>query len=207
MVTKFDPRTKSMGFGFTEEEAEEELLVHNARQNIDLDTSGYYKKRRDELFSWLPLPNLFSIKSLCSITYQDGYMMNTSTGLKIAVEEKPLAHYLYLFYLIGGKVTYSDFTVTMAKEVNQFFANISDKFGTLDEFPYTKPGQLTDAVDMHYLCCGGFVCRTKVKSILVCNDKQILSVDLIDGIDTDCLIAYGLAKLNIVYNGVEAFRY
>lgn len=205
MFTKFDQKTKIMGFGSTEEEAEEELRFNMARHDINSDTSGYYLKRRQELYSWMPLPTLLAIKSLGSISYTNGILQNTVTKKIIEVEPKPLAHYLYLYYILDGKVSFKDFTVTMAKEVNGFLSNISPFFGTLDDFPYTKPGSISDAVNIHYLKCGGFVCDTNTGSILVCDGTHVLSVDLLDNIDKDCLISYGLAKLGIAYNGKDAY--
>ena len=206
MFTKFDQKTKIMGFGSTEVEAEEELRFNMARHDIGSDVSGIYLKRRQELYSWMPLPTLFAIKSIGSVSYEKGYLQNTVTKKVIEVEPKPLAHYMYLYYILDGKVSFEDFTITMAKEVNSFLSNISDCFGTLDDFPYTKPADISDAVNIHHLKCGGFVCDTKTNSIIVCNGYRMLSIDLIDGIDKDCLIAYGLAKLGVAYNGIDAYK-
>lgn len=205
MFTKFDQKTKIIGFGTTEEEAEKELRFNMARHSIASDTSGYYAKRRKELYSWRPLPTLLAIKSLCSISYSEGKLYNTVTKKSVDITPKPLSHYLYLYFILGGIVSFEDFTIAMSKEINEFLANISPEFGILDDFPYIKPGNLQDATDIHYLKCGGFVCETKTGSILVCNGSRVLAVDLIEGIDRDCLISYGLAKLGIVYNGQDAF--
>lgn len=206
MFTKFDSKSRMMGFGNTEEEAIEELNFNKARVSIKNDETGYYAKRREELFSWMPLPTLLAIRSIGSIVYSDGCLENTVTQKRIKIQPKPLAHYLYLYSILDGKVSFNDFTITMSKEVNKFLSNISPEFGTLDEFPYVKPGDLVDATDIHYLSCGGFICDTRNGSILVCNDQRTLSIDLIDGVDKECLIAYGLAKLGIGYNGQEAFK-
>lgn len=206
MFSKFDAKTKTVGFGNTEEEALTELEFNKIRNDIRNDTTGYYLKRRRELFSWMPLPTLLAIKSIGSVSYRNGIIENTKTHRQLKVEPKALAHYLYLYYILDGAVSFDDFTITMSKEVNKFLNNISPIFGTLDDFPYTKPGDLSDAINIHYLTKGGFVCDTKTNSILVCNGQRVLSIDLIDSVDKNCLIAYGLAKLGIAYSGADSYK-
>jgi hypothetical protein len=208
MFTERDPKTKTMGFGNTKEEALKELILNTVRSDIKYDATGEYEKRRQELYSWLPLPTLLTIKSVCGISYNSltSKLSNTVTGKSIKITPRPLCHYLYLFYLLDGKVSFEDFTITIGKEVNIFMNNISTSIGNLDDFPYTKPGNMSEAVSIHYLKCGGFVSETANNSIIVCNGERILSIDLIDGVDKECMIAYGLAKLGIIYNSAECRR-
>jgi hypothetical protein len=209
MFTERDPRTKIMGFGSTKEEAQLELEFNKARSDISNDLSGIYLERRKELYSWLPLPTMLVIKSVCGISYDSttSELTNTATGKSVILEKKPLCQYLCLFNLIDGQISFEDFTVTVGKEIDSFMSSISADIGHLDDFPYTKPGDMTDAIDIHYLSCGGFVSETKNNSLIVCNSKTILSIDLMEGIHKDCLIAYGLAKLGILYDGKSCRRF
>lgn len=201
MIMKYDYKTNIVGIGATEAEAEAELKFNLLRHDISLDEDGYYMRRRSELYSWLPLSNVFSIKSLCSICVQNGRMFNNVTGVSMAVEPKHLAHYLYMFFLLDGMVTFDDFTITMSAEVNQFFKNISDVFGTLDDFPYTKPGHLESTTAIHVLPCGASVYETTTGEIVVSDKRKSYAIDVPAGVDVNCIIAYGLAKLGIIYNG------
>lgn len=206
MIMKYDHKTNIVGIGATEEEAEAELKFNLLRHDISYDKDGYYMKRRSELYSWLPLNNVFSIKSLCSICVRDGRMFNTTTGVSMSIEPKYLSHYLYMFFLLDGLVSFDDFTITMAAEVNQFLGNISSVFGTLDDFPYTKPGHLDTTTAIHTLPCGAYVYETTTSEIVVSDKNKSYAIDVPNGVDVNCMVAYGLAKLGVIYNGYNSRR-
>ena len=204
MHTDYSSKFKVVGFGRTPEEAKEELAFNIARQNLDNDPTGIYKKRREQLYSWLPLPNILSIREVLAISYENGFLRNNKTGEQLYIRPTKLAHYLFLFNLMGNDISFSDFTLVIGKEIDNFLANISPIFGKLDDFPYCKPGDMMDAINVTNYSHGCFSCDTKQGSeVLVCDGTKVLSIEIPEDVDKACIIAYGFAKMGIMFDGTE----
>lgn len=204
MYTEYSRERRVFGFGETAQEAKDELIFNIARQDLRNDASGKYQRRREELYTWLPLPSILSIRNVTAITYDGAFLTNNKTGDQILIKHKRMSHYLYLYNLIGSEVSFEDFTIAMGREVDEFLANISPEFGKLDEFPYTKPGEMRDAISVTNYPHKCFVCETKQgNEVLVCDGNKVLSIMVPDGVERECIIAYGFAKLNVLYDGLE----
>lgn len=206
MVKEYDKQTRVSGYGVTKKEALEELRLNMARLDINNDKTGFYKKRRTELYSWLPTSDVFSIRSVCTILYEDDRLIDANTGASILLEKEPLSHYTYMYYLLAPYLSFEDFSITIAKEVDLFLNGISPAFGHLSDFPATTPGNMSDAVDVNMIDNIGFWCRSKTNTIQVCDLQRVLEIPCISGIAEHCLVAYGFAKLGIAFTKGKAHK-
>ncbi len=203
MIKEYDAKSKVYGYGSNKLEAKYELQFNIARI---VGLTDKWMKKRDEIYSWLPLNNMLSIKGLCSIIYEDHKLINTSNGANLYLEKEPLSHYTYLYYLLAPYVTFEDFTLTISAEVDLFLHNISSSFGNMSDFPITMPGNLSDAVDQKFIGDLGFWCRTHNNTIIVCNFKSVLEVPLLHNVPEHCIVSYGFAKMGIAYSKGKYYR-
>lgn len=202
MIKLQDYKTKIVGYGIDKEEAAAELMFNLIRNNITL--SKEYMRRRNEIFAWLPLPNVLSIKGKTTIVYKDGTLQDTVTGEIIQVQPLPLSHYLYLYYLLGRYLSFEDFTITIAEEVNKFLNNISPDFGNIDDFPYLEINNDIPVTGIHQFDFPAFVGETE-DGYSAAYDKTLVHVASIDGINSQCLVSYCLARVGVAYNMYNAY--
>lgn len=204
MNTSKDNETGIVGLGLTPEEARESMRFYVERSG---KLSQETLKRRKEIHTWLPRPNILHVTGVGAIQYKDNRFINLVTGRKVPVYVKPLSHYLCLYSAFDGRLSFKDFTVTISQEVNRFLSNISDKFLTLDDFPYISPGETTTIKWSH-------ICEDPSMAIIETQNDTITLrvrgidyvVDKIMGVDYDCLISYLFAYAGYTYDGTKLGR-
>lgn len=204
MKVSLDRETGIIGLGISLEDAIASMRFYKERSGR---ISSERELRRKDMHAWLPKPNVLQVKGLCAIIYKDNYFENMKTGRKIRVRVKPLAHYLCLFSAFDGEISFSDFTLTIAPEVNQFLRNISGKFLTLNDFPYIKPVESLDIVHYHATVDPDLsIVETTSDTIVAVKGDSMKEVDKTLGADSDCLLAYLLASVGYSYDGHELRR-
>jgi len=202
MYVSSSKKHKVTGFGATQEEAVADCQMYIARACIEDDVTDIYKRRREELHAWLPLPNLLSIKGVACLKYEDGFITNLKTGEQIYCTPYPYAQYLYLYPLLGHDLSFTDFTIAVKREIDIFLNNISTTYGKLDDFPQIKPGDLMKAVSVEHLNQACFYARTNTQGeLLVCNGSQVVSVEMGEEVHESCILAYAFSKLGLIYDG------
>lgn len=200
-----DRETKITGFGRTPEEA-------FASMRFNVERSGRLSEerleRRKEIHAWLPKDNLLHVSGIGAILYEKGQFKNLVTGRTVKVLTKPLAHYLYLYSAFDGLISYEDFTITIAPEVNRFLSNISDRFLTLNDFPYISPVDSFVTRAYHQTNIADLtIVETVNDTIVILNGVNTgYEVNKSVGISSDCLLAYLFASQGYTYDGVELKR-
>lgn len=199
-----DRETRITGIGRTPEEA-------LASMNFYIERSGRLSteriQRRKEIHAWLPRPNLLHVKNVCAIQYDGTYFINLKTGRKVHVKVKPLAHYLCLYSAFDGELSFEDFTLTIAPEVNKFLSNISSKFLSLNDFPYVKPVENLEIKYYHETKIQSLsLIETVNDTIVVKYEDELKEVDKTPGVTSDCLLAYLLATIDFEYDGTHMRR-
>ena len=196
MVVRYDSKYNSHGYGLTAWEADESLRMNTLRLK---------KNESNPRIAWLPLPNLLQVKDVCTVIYEDGYLINNKTGKTVYVVPQYLGHFKYLFYVLDGLVSYEDFTTKMCQTVDTFLANISAKFGSISEFPEIKPetsiittvsGTVTDIGDQIYY---------SPSYIIYFSNKHLTlrSTTMCDQYPTDSIITYLMAESDVLCNGKD----
>lgn len=197
----FDRETKIVGLGLTQKEAYDSMRFYVERSGR---LSPERLERRKEIHAWLPHPNLLYVTGIGAILYEKNYFTNLVTGRKVRVYVKPLAHYLCLYSAFDGKLSFQDFTVTIAQEVNRFLSNISDKFLTLNDFPYINPVENLKIKSYHKTNIGDVsIIETQNDTLVIMSGGVAKEVDRTIGVDTDCLLAYLFASRGFTYDGKE----
>lgn len=196
-----DRETKIVGVGRTQEEA-------LASMRFNIERSGRITpqraERRKEIHAWLPTSNLLHIKGVGAILYENNHFKNLRTGRTVRVKVKPLSHYLCLYSVFDGKLSYEDFTITVAPQVDLFLRNISDKFLSLNDFPYIKPAETFKIKYYHETVVPGLLLmETYNDTIVVSYNDDYYEVDKVIGVDTECLISYLLSSIGFTYDGME----
>jgi hypothetical protein len=200
----FDRETRIAGLGLTQEEAYEAMSFYVERSG---KITRAREDRRKEIHTWLPRPNILHVKDVGAILYEKNYFTNLATGRKVRVQVKPLSHYLCLFNAFDGRLSFEDFTITIAPEVNKFLSNISDKFLTLNDFPYINPVEKLDIKSYHKITAEDIaLVETKNDTIVLSADGKIREVGKTVGIDTDCLVSYLFASCGYLFDGKELRR-
>lgn len=204
MKITVDRDTKICGFGLTEEEA-----ISSMKFNIERSgrLSQERLQRRKDIHAWLPMPTLLQIKGVAAVHYNDGRLTNLRTGQSVRVRVTPMAHYKYLFSVLGGALSYEDFTLTLQQEINQFFRNISETFLELNDFPYIKPVENFQIKAFHDTVIPelSFI-ETKDNSIVLSYKDRMVTVDKMPGVESSSLMAYLLASVGFTYDGKDIRR-
>lgn len=195
-----DKKTQIVGFGETSEEAAYSLHYNMARRNLDNDVTGIYRERHEILHPWQPLPNMLQICGVGNITRTGNIFTNTRTGVSLPMSSDPMSHYITLYFLLDGQLSFDDFSVSIAREVDTF---LGDGFDSLDDFPYFKPVDLRNLTAMHCVTDDISVAETSMRTLIFTRNRKSLEIDLVDSIDPQSLLAYGLARLGVLYNGKE----
>lgn len=204
MKATLDRETGIVGLGITLEEAMASMRFYIERSGR---ISAEREIRRKDIHAWLPRPYMLHVKGVGAILYEDNYFKNMKTGRKVRVQIKPLAHYLCLYSAFDGELSFEDFTLTIAPEVNQFLKNISDKFLTLNDFPYIKPVESLDIMHYHATVVSNLsIIETTSDTIVAVLGDVTKEVDKTLGVDSDCLLAYLLASMGFCYDGHELRR-
>lgn len=196
-----DRETRIAGLGLTQEEAMLDM-------KFNVERSGKFTterlNRRKEVHAWLPKPNLLHVSGVGAILYENNQFINLRTERRARVRIKPLSHYLCLYSVFDGKLSYEDFTITISPEVNRFLGNISDKFLALCDFPYIKPVESLKIKYYHKTVIPGLsVVETFDNTLAVTEGTRAYEVDKTPGADNDCLLAYLLASRGYIYDGFE----
>ena len=200
-----DRETKIPGFGRTPDEA-------FASMQFNLERSGrlsdHHIQKRKEMHAWLPKPNLLHVTGVGAIVYEKGFLRNLVTGRKVKLLMKPFAHYLCVFSAFDGLISFEDFTLVIAPEVNRFLSNISDKYLTINDFPYINPADSFKPVAYHQTVLESVsVVETDTDTIiLMLGDGKGWEVNRSVGVDSDCLLAYLFASQGFTYDGESLER-
>lgn len=199
-----DKETKIPGIGLTQADAYKSMRFYVERSG-KLSTERL--ERRKQMYTWLPRKNLLHVNGVCAILYEGGYFKNTVTGKKVKVVKKAMSQYLYLFSAFDGMISFEDFTITIAKEVNRFLDNISNVFQHVNDFPYIRPVEDMKIKNYHEIPGVGLsFFETKNDTIVLYDNEESAEVDRVPGVDTECLIAYLLAYKGYAYDGKELIK-
>lgn len=199
-----DRETRIAGLGLTTEEAMESMRFYVERSG---KLSTVRLERRKEIHPWLPRPNLLHVKGVGAILYRGNSFVNLKTGTEVMVVNKPMAHYLCLYSAFDGEISFEDFTITIAKEVNEFLSNVSGTYLSLNDFPYIKPVESLKIKHYHQTVVENVsVIETMNQSIVVSDNGYMREVEKVIGVSCDCLLAYLFASMGFSYDGVHLRR-
>lgn len=194
-----DRETRIAGLGLTQEEAMNSMNFYVERSG---KLSPARELRRKEIHAWLPSHDLLHVKGVGAIQYKDNCFVNLRTGRTVRVAIKPLSHYLCLYNAFDGKLSFEDFTLTLAQEVNAFLEGISKTFLTLNDFPYIKPVETLSIKHYHATVIPELsVVETTNDTIVIIDGGVAKEVDKTAGISSDCLLAYLFASMGYLYDG------
>ncbi len=200
MITAFDAKSSTYGYGLTKEEAQRELEFNRLRK--DISSNNDWVIRRQKMHSWCPMPHIMHIDGITSIVADNGTLTNTATNKSVALRNEPLSQFISLFYLLGDAVSFEDFCITYAETIDTFFSRVAPEVGHLGDLPPIKPGSTSDVSDVHYIGHIAFVAEVVNSSdIVISNNKKMIKVEVPLGVSYDAVLAYGFAKLNMRYNG------
>lgn len=200
MVKAFDAKTSTYGYGNTDYEAKQDLKFNILRKDITADPN--WVKRREDMHSWCPMPNILHIDGITSIVAANGTLTNTATGKSVVLKDEPLAQFISLYFLVGDVISFSDFSITYADTIDMFFGSVAPEVGHLGDLPPIKPGSTSAARNVHYIEDIAFVAEVDNSSeILISDFNKLISVEVPLGVSYDAIIAYGFAKLGKRYNG------
>lgn len=200
MITAFDAKSSTYGYGNTNDEAQEDLKFNMLRKDINVDPE--WVQRREMMHSWCPMPNILHLDGITSVIAANGTLTNTATKKSVALRKEPLAQFVSLYYLLGESIPFADFCITYADTIDTFFSRVAPEVGHLRDLPPIKPGSTAAARDVHYIRDVAFVAEgATTREIVISDYKKIISVEVPLGVSYDAIIAYGFAKLNKRYNG------
>lgn len=200
MITAFDAKSRTYGYGITNEEAQKELHFNMLRKDITLDP--VWVERRKSMHSWCPMPNILHLDGITSIIAANGTLTNTANSKSVVLRNEPLAQFVSLYYLLGGVISFEDFCITYADSIDDFFAKVAPEVGRLGDLPPIKPGSTSAVSNAHYIDDIAFVAEVNNSSEIIMSDfSQIISVEVPLGVSYDAILAYGFAKLNKRFNG------
>lgn len=194
-----DRETKIVGCGLTPEEAYQNMQFYVERRG---KLSSKHLARRKEIYAWLPRPGFIHVKSVGAIQYKNDEFINLRTGRRVRAQRKSLAHYLDLFNAFDGYLSFEDFTLTIAQEINQFLEDVSDVYQAIDDFPIVKPVDNLDIKHYHATNIPDLiVIETYSGTIAVTDGDRVLEVDKMIGVSCDCLLAYLFAYMGYLFDG------
>lgn len=195
----FDKETRIVGLGLTQEEAYTSMKFYVERSG---KITQEREKRRKKIHAWLPKENVIHVTGIGAVMYEKNYFVNLLTGRKVRMHAKALAHYLDLFSAFDGRISFEDFTLTIAPEVNEFLANISDKFQTLNDFPYINPVENIKIKSYHQtLISNVSIIETMNDTIVLMDGSSGREVSKTVGVDAECLLSYLFASSGYCYDG------
>lgn len=198
-----------VGFGATKEEAMQDLHLNLCRESIENDTTGEFTKRRDELYAWLPKPNMLHVNGIGCITYNDGVLTNTKTGKSIQVNQHGGTMYYYLANILGKDISYTDITVSLQKEFDTLFQSISPEFTLIKDMPYIRLSDEDNGFDpvATYVTDDNVIIGVADKEIgmKLLGDEMYHTVELDDNNSYVPLLSYIGYKIGVVFSdeGVE----
>lgn len=134
----------AVGYGVTEDEAENDLKINLCKLDIMRDESGYFLERRKALTPWMPKSNMLHITDKGCLVYKDGKIVNTKNGLTVLCTKPYKSIFYYLAELFDSTMSYVDFMVVCRPEIDKFFGNISPEIELLrDVEPLKRLGTYT----------------------------------------------------------------
>lgn len=199
MNVVIDRETKIVGLGLTQSEAMESMSFYVERSG---KLTAARLARKKEIHAWLPKPNLLHVKGIGAILYRGNTFLNLRTNREVTVSNKSMSHYLSLFNAFDGYISFEDFTITIADEVNEFLRNVLGVTVKLSEFPYIKPVETLHIKHYHITEMEKVaVIETLDQSIVVSDNGKMKEVEKVIGVDCECLLAYLFASMGFSYDG------
>lgn len=127
-----------IGFGVTEEEAQNDWYINKCRENLEYDTKNEFKSKRALYKPWFPQKSMLHISTIGCLIYEKGKLWNTKDKSTVTIDATGYNIYYYLSRTFGNRLSYSDIFVVLQKEISKFFRSISLEFIPLIEYPIIK---------------------------------------------------------------------
>lgn len=125
----------SVGFGISSDEANEDAYINACTISLANDVENKFRKRREELHPWMPLPNVLHISGIGCLVYENKKITETASGTTVIVASTGISVFQYLSILFERRLKYTDIVCTVRAEFDTFFTNISDEFMTIKDMP------------------------------------------------------------------------
>ena len=128
----------TIGFGETNELAEEDLYINACRKDIANDTKQVFVSRREELMPWRPKANMLHLNGCGCLVYENNRLTNTKTDKSITIRSSKDNIFYYIAELFGNSLSYEDIVIVLQKDFDDFFRAVIPGVRLIRDMPIIR---------------------------------------------------------------------